>query len=87
MGERLDALWVKCEVVEKRQVIQLWHQIRMLVRNVFLNERGSLEQFGTGSATELALIFLPDVRFDSLCQFVVIIFATIFDRVNASSVD
>ena len=40
----------------------------MLVRDVFLDERRSLEELLTGLATEFTLVFLLHVRFSCLRQ-------------------
>ena len=60
---------VACYLVSCAYLVQLLHQIGVLIGNVLLDEGRSLEQFLTGLATELALILLLDELFTRSRQF------------------
>lgn len=52
----------------KTYIVKLLDQLRVLVRNMLLNESSGLEQLRARLAAELALVFLLDIRFDSFAQ-------------------
>jgi hypothetical protein len=50
-------------------IVKLLDKLRMLVRNMFLNERCRFEKLLASFTPEFALIFLLKVWFNSLGQF------------------
>jgi len=55
--------------IQHAYLIELFHEFRVLIRDMLLNKRGGLEELLASLAPEPALVFLLDVLLNCFAQF------------------